>query len=125
MMILKICLSKGIAGIRVTYFAALNKKNGNQHDLAIKAEVEADFFEKAIQKLMGKNETPTGEVLRQISIFDNDVVAFVHNMNKKLKSFKEFQAHHFDHIVVLLNAISKNPFREEQIKQVRGRTVAS
>ena len=118
-MFLKMCLSKGRAGISSSMLAALSKKNSNQHELVIKAEEEADVFEKAIQKLTGKNDMPNDEVLHQIGIFGNDAVAYVHSLNKRFKSFKEIQAHHFDHIIVLQKAKSKNPFREEQIRKVR------
>jgi hypothetical protein len=118
-MIIKLCLAKGINGISSAALVSLSKRGTNQHTLAIKAEEEADVFEKAILKI-SKNDAWGGEVLRQIGLFDNDVVAYVHHMNKKFKSFKEIQAHHFDHILVLLKAKSKNPFRDEQIKKVKG-----
>jgi hypothetical protein len=118
-MIIKLCLAKGINGIHSAALLSLSKRGTNQHTLAIKAEEEADVFEKAILKI-SKNDAWGGEVLRQIGLFDNDVVAYVHHMNKKFKSFKEIQAHHFDHILVLLKAKSKNPFRDEQIKKVKG-----
>ena len=86
-MLRKMCLSKGSAGIRSTHLAPLSKTNSNQRELAIKAEEDATVFEEAIQKLTGKNDMPTGEVLRQIGIFDNDVVSYVHSLNKQFKSF--------------------------------------
>ena len=114
-MVLKQLISMGPQAVNNHLLTPLAKKGTNQHQLAIKAEVEADVFEKAIQKIT-KN-VMKGEVIHQIGRFDSDVVAFVHNMNKKFKSLREIQSYHFDHILVHLNVKTKNPSRDEPPKR--------
>ena len=54
-MVIKLVLVMGIQGVCASSLATLNHRSSSARMLAIKADVEADVFDKAVQKLVPKS----------------------------------------------------------------------